>query len=434
MPAENDLIPTHGDHDDDDDDDDDGREVSDYDSDDDHDYQFATQEAVMHPYLYRDMVNLIFLYGKYVLQYRLLDYIDEIEIQLRVPLSFLEEVFTDDWRVKRNEPLIIRLHLSLSQYLESETVPKVEVFQLMKKKGFVFESRVRKILESFLADEWKNIQQDYLKSLKREGTLKKSTTFPKRAKVEQPLTQVNDEDVGKLAEMGFPTVLARNALLISHGSVEEASNLLVYNTETCTDTNVLIEQLYKKQTKALEDESSEGGATSGQSTPEVDLDMSILFGKTDMGSDLDPSKKKEVQHGDKKPKLGRQHSHPAILSNLKKLLPTLMRKTCIMPELEIGRQIEDLNLMPLTLDGKNAKNVPSISDGLLVQVFRYVRQRIPTMNEYCVVCDELITLEGSSMLKPVVCNRELCVFTFEEYGRMAEAVEDISTGAEVVDL
>ncbi|WAR09668.1 PARP8-like protein [Mya arenaria] len=406
MPAENYLVPTHRDHDDDDDG---GSEVA-Y-SDDDHDDQYASQEAVMHPYLYRDMDNLIFLYGENVLQYRLFESIDEIDIELHVPLSFLEEVIADAWKVNKYEPLIIRLHLSLSQYIESVTVPNIEVFQPSKKEGFGFGSQVRKFLETFLVHEWKNIQQEYLKSLKREETLKKSTTFPvtEKAKMEH---EVNDEDVARLAEMGFPIVLARNALLITHGSVKEASNLLVYNPETCTDINVRIEQLYKKpgESKELEDDSSEGKATSGHSTPEVD------------------------QHGDKKPKLGRQHSHPAILLKLKKMLPTLKRATSIMPELEIGRQIEDLNLMPLTLDGKNAKNIPSISDGLLVQVFRYVRQRIPTMNEYCVVCDELHIFQSSAMLKPAVCNRELCVFAFQTLGVMADAAEDIATGAEVVDL
>uniref|UniRef100_A0A8D3DZL9 Poly [ADP-ribose] polymerase n=1 Tax=Scophthalmus maximus TaxID=52904 RepID=A0A8D3DZL9_SCOMX len=64
----------------------------------------------------------------------------------------------------------------------------------------------------------------------------------------------------------------------------------------------------------------------------------------------------------------------------------------------------------------------------------FIQQRIPTLNEYCVVCDEQHVFQNGSMLKPAVCTRELCVFSFYTLGVMSGAAEEVATGAEVVDL
>uniref|UniRef100_A0A669DUK5 Poly [ADP-ribose] polymerase n=1 Tax=Oreochromis niloticus TaxID=8128 RepID=A0A669DUK5_ORENI len=68
------------------------------------------------------------------------------------------------------------------------------------------------------------------------------------------------------------------------------------------------------------------------------------------------------------------------------------------------------------------------------QIMKYSEQRIPTLNEYCVVCDEQHVFQNGSMLKPAVCTRELCVFSFYTLGVMSGAAEEVATGAEVVDL
>uniref|UniRef100_A0A665TWQ8 Poly (ADP-ribose) polymerase family, member 6b n=1 Tax=Echeneis naucrates TaxID=173247 RepID=A0A665TWQ8_ECHNA len=68
------------------------------------------------------------------------------------------------------------------------------------------------------------------------------------------------------------------------------------------------------------------------------------------------------------------------------------------------------------------------------QIMRYAEQRMPTLNEYCVVCDERHVFQSSPMLKPAVCTRELCVFSFHTLGVMSGATEEVATGAEVIDL
>uniref|UniRef100_A0A8C5QTA4 Poly [ADP-ribose] polymerase n=1 Tax=Leptobrachium leishanense TaxID=445787 RepID=A0A8C5QTA4_9ANUR len=69
-----------------------------------------------------------------------------------------------------------------------------------------------------------------------------------------------------------------------------------------------------------------------------------------------------------------------------------------------------------------------------VIIMKYAEQRLPTLNEYCVVCDEQHVFQNASMLKPAVCTRELCVFSFYTLGVMSGAAEEVATGAEVVGL
>ncbi|XP_075996861.1 protein mono-ADP-ribosyltransferase PARP6-like [Genypterus blacodes] len=72
--------------------------------------------------------------------------------------------------------------------------------------------------------------------------------------------------------------------------------------------------------------------------------------------------------------------------------------------------------------------------GFLMQIIRYTEQRILTLNEHCVVCDEKHLFQNACMLKPAVCTRELCVYSFYNLGVMKGATEDVATGAEIVDL
>ncbi|MGH0119956.1 UNVERIFIED_CONTAM: hypothetical protein FKN15_060513 [Acipenser sinensis] len=82
--------------------------------------------------------------------------------------------------------------------------------------------------------------------------------------------------------------------------------------------------------------------------------------------------------------------------------------------------------------GGHCKNIPTLEYGFLVQIMKYAEQRIPTLNEYCVVCDEQHVFQNGSMLKPAVCTRELCVFSFYTLGVMSGAAEEVATGAEIM--
>ena len=375
------------------DDDDDDNDMY-YVNDDDFDNE---AEGSMNPQLYSDMENLVHIYGENSLNFRLLKSIDEIDIELNIPLGFLEPETAEAWKVNRREPLTVRMHMSLSGYLDFSIPPKVEVFQPSKKEKFGFGSQIKKILENFLLLNWKNLGRELYEA--KQSQAKKSKSFPNdlsgqtRKGVKRGLFAVDDESLSTVMGLGFSAELARNALIITRGEIEEASNLLLSNPESCTDITLDTEQdIADEQFKA------------------------------------------------KPPAPKRQQSHPPLLKSLKRMLPGFNRATSMVPSatdpsISSSAPLEDLNLVPLsTLDGKNAKKIPSIENGFLIQIFRYVRQRIPTINEYCVVCDEPHIFQNGAMLKPAVCSRELCVFAFQTLGVMSDAADDIATGAEVVDL
>ena len=81
-----------------------------------------------------------------------------------------------------------------------------------------------------------------------------------------------------------------------------------------------------------------------------------------------------------------------------------------------------------------SKTSPPLSHGFLCQVIQYLLNRIPTLNDFCVICDETHLFSNGAMLKPTVCARELCSFAFQTLGVMADVADSIATGPEVVEL
>ncbi|ESO90051.1 hypothetical protein LOTGIDRAFT_123828, partial [Lottia gigantea] len=266
--------------------------------------------------------------------------IHEIDIELNIPVSFLEEDVTSAWKISRDEPIVVRLHLSSHDYLDYAVPPKIEVYQLSKKDKFSIGIQMAKILEVFILEQWKKISNKTL-----DNAISRSVSVP---------------------------------------------------TELC---NIL------KDDSALPDTSS--------------------F-KTTAG----PSQKP--------PPPSRQNSQPNCFKMYNKKLAKRQKSmvtSATTPNLASNAPLEDLTLLPSsTIKGLNSKNIPSLENGFLVQVFRYARQRIPTLNEYCIICDEPHVFQNGAMLKPAVCSRELCVFSYQTLHVMGDAAADIATGAEVVDL
>uniref|UniRef100_A0A7N8WRJ0 Poly [ADP-ribose] polymerase n=1 Tax=Mastacembelus armatus TaxID=205130 RepID=A0A7N8WRJ0_9TELE len=109
----------------------------------------------------------------------------------------------------------------------------------------------------------------------------------------------------------------------------------------------------------------------------------------------------------------------------------------VVSEVKSSVQLSTKQLLELLFSSqaiRHCKTTPTLQHGFLVQIMRYAEQRIPTLNEYCVVCDERHVFQNGPMLKPAVCTRELCVFSFYTLGVMSGATEEVATGAEVIDL
>jgi len=68
----------------------------------------------------------------------------------------------------------------------------------------------------------------------------------------------------------------------------------------------------------------------------------------------------------------------------------------------------------------------------LVDLVMYMQSRIPTLNEFCIICDKKHLL--GHMLKPTVCTRELCCWSFQELGVASGATDFVATSFEIVDM
>ena len=73
----------------------------------------------------------------------------------------------------------------------------------------------------------------------------------------------------------------------------------------------------------------------------------------------------------------------------------------------------------------------SKSGNFMVSLVNYIKYRIPTLHEHCVICDQEHLFEYR-LLKPAVCRRDLCIFTLQQFNILSDA--EIATQGEVIDL
>uniref|UniRef100_A0AAY5EMV7 PARP catalytic domain-containing protein n=1 Tax=Electrophorus electricus TaxID=8005 RepID=A0AAY5EMV7_ELEEL len=299
-----------------------------------------------HPQLDADIEAVKDIYTDGAVAVREYGTIDDVDIDLHINISFLDEEVATAWKVIRTEPIILRLRFSLSQYLDGPE-PSVEVFQPSNKDGFSLGLQLKKILSTFTSQQWKHLSNEFLKAqqekrhswFKAGGTIKK---FRAGLSIFSPIPK----------SPSFP--LIQDTVLKGKLSVPELRVARLMNRSiSCTMKNPKGELFSYPPNSQLCPASISVPVTSGESA---------------------------------------------------------------------------LNA------GGHCKNIPTLEYGFLVQIMKYSEQRIPTLNEYCVVCDEQHVFQNGSMLKPAVCTRELCVFSFYTLGVMSGAAEEVATGAEVVDL
>uniref|UniRef100_A0A1A7W631 Poly [ADP-ribose] polymerase n=1 Tax=Iconisemion striatum TaxID=60296 RepID=A0A1A7W631_9TELE len=307
-----------------------------------------------HPQLDADIEAVKDIYTDSAISVREYGTIDDVDIDLHINISFLDEEVATAWKVIRTEPIILRLRFSLSQYLDGPE-PSVEVFQPSNKEGFSLGLQLKKILSTFTSQQWKHLSNEFLKAqqekrhswFKAGGTIKK---FRAGLSIFSPIPK----------SPSFP-LIQDTVLKGKLGVPELRVTRLMNRSISCTMKN---------------------------------------------------------------PK-GELFSYPPN------------SQTVAVPAARAPAQITTRQLIELFFSsqaGGHCKNIPTLEYGFLVQIMKYSEQRIPTLNEYCVVCDEQHVFQNGSMLKPAVCTRELCVFSFYTLGVMSGAAEEVATGAEVVDL
>ncbi len=80
------------------------------------------------------------------------------------------------------------------------------------------------------------------------------------------------------------------------------------------------------------------------------------------------------------------------------------------------------------------KGIIDLNQGFLYALLIQILSRIRGLNNYCVICDREHVFGMTGMLKPTVCARPLCTFSYQQLGVAADNVEYIASSAEVVDL
>ncbi|XP_051545717.1 protein mono-ADP-ribosyltransferase PARP6-like isoform X2 [Myxocyprinus asiaticus] len=303
-----------------------------------------------HPQLDIDVGAVKDIYSENAVSVREYETIDDVDVDLHINISFLDEEVASAWKVNRTEPIILRLRFSLSQYLDGPE-PTVEVFQPTCKDGFSLGVQLKRIICTFISNQWKHLSNEFLNTQQRKrhswfkagGTIKK---FRAGLSIFSPITKCSSVPL-----IQGPGVRGRS-----------------------TGQELRVTRLMSRSVSCTKGE---------------------LHTSSPIGQSVSVPGSKSTVHITTRQLIQLFFSSQALI---------------------------------------HCKSTPTLEYGFLVQVMKYSEQRIPTLNDYCVVCDEQHVFQNGSMLKPAVCTRELCVFSFNTLGVMSGAAEDVATGAELVDL
>ncbi|NWI28465.1 PARP8 polymerase, partial [Sula dactylatra] len=384
--------------------------------------------------------------------------IDDVDIDLHIDVSFLDEEIAVAWDVIRTEPIIVRLHCSLTQYLNGP-VPTVDVFQISTKERFGLGHQLKKIMQTFVTQQWK-------KSKEKSNCMHNKKVSDK--KVKSPLH--------------IFSTLCRSPSYPPPGCGKNKSKLKS-EQDRISKTHKLLRRTYSNTVKAEDVCATKSGRTFGRSLlsdPRTEQTIANKSHKLLNRSCYAAIKQEDCitlkphkllsrscsgdprceHNGTLKPRklLSRSYSSNLRMEELDglknhKLLSKTYSNAPKSSKIEPFKEstIAEGRSLSLT-SGLTGILTPSSSSpsqaaqnygakcilvqdrGFLVQTIEFAEQRIPVLNEYCVVCDEPHVFQNGPMLRPTVCERELCVFAFQTLGVMNEAADEIATGAQVVDL
>uniref|UniRef100_A0A8C7CMU0 Poly [ADP-ribose] polymerase n=1 Tax=Oncorhynchus kisutch TaxID=8019 RepID=A0A8C7CMU0_ONCKI len=428
-------------------------------------------ELHKHPQLEADLAAVREMYGHHAVSLREYGAIDDVDIDLHIDVSFLDEEIALAWDVIRREPVIVRLHCSLTQYLNGP-VPTVDVFQASTKDRFGLGHQLKKIMQTFVTQQWKHQSEEKLNSLHNKNknkkkvksplhifsTLRRSPSYPppgcvkskKNLKPEQDgvskshrlLGQSLSSTVKQQVEAEVPGTKTTHRLLGQSlsSTVKQQVEAEVPGTKT---THRLLGQSLSSTVKQQVEAEVPGTKTThrllGQSlssTVKQQVEAEVPGTKTThrlLGQSLSSTVKQQVEA--EVP--GTKTTHRLLGQSLSSTDPPAdIFKDSVSPS--EGRRLSLtsglIGILAPSLPNNGAKSIPIRDRGFLVQTMEYAEQRTPVLNEFCVVCDEPHVFQNGPMLRPTVCERELCVFAFQTLGVMNEAADEIATGAQVVDL
>ncbi|KAG8512850.1 Protein mono-ADP-ribosyltransferase PARP8, partial [Galemys pyrenaicus] len=414
-------------------------------------------ELHKHPQLEADLSAVREIYGPHAVSLREYGAIDDVDIDLHIDVSFLDEEIAVAWEVIRTEPIIVRLHCSLTQYLNGP-VPTVDVFQISTKERFGLGHQLKKIMQTFVTQQWKQSKEKsnclHNKKLSEKkvksplhlfSTLRRSPSYPPpgcgKSKSKLKSEQDGISKTHKLLRRTCSSTVKADDVCATKSHRTFGRSL---SSDPRTEQAVTAIKSHKllnrpcpaavKQDDCLSLKSHKLLSRSCSGDPRCEHNTNLKPHKL-LSRSYSSNLRMEELYGLKNHKL---------LSKSYSSAPKTSKTELFKEHTVEGRRLSLTSgligiLTPSSSSSSQpapngAKCIPIRDRGFLVQTIEFAEQRIPVLNEYCVVCDEPHVFQNGPMLRPTVCERELCVFAFQTLGVMNEAADEIATGAQVVDL
>ncbi|EHB15625.1 Poly [ADP-ribose] polymerase 8 [Heterocephalus glaber] len=423
-------------------------------------------ELHKHPQLEADLSAVREIYGPHAVSLREYGAIDDVDIDLHIDVSFLDEEIAVAWEVIRTEPIIVRLHCSLTQYLNGP-VPTVDVFQISTKERFGLGHQLKKIMQTFVTQQWKQSKEKsnclHSKKLSEKkvksplhlfSTLRRSPSYPPPGCGKSKSKLKSEQDgISKTHKLLRRTCSST----VKPEDVCSAKSHRTFGRSLSSDPRAEQAMTIKshkllnrpcpaavKQEDCLTLKSHKLLTRSCSGDPRCEHTASLKPHKL-LSRSYSSNLRMEELYGLKNHKLLSKSYSSAPKASKTELFkePTVEGRRLSLTSGLIGiltpsSSSSSQPAVPSSSSSQPAPNgakcIPIRDRGFLVQTIEFAEQRIPVLNEYCVVCDEPHVFQNGPMLRPTVCERELCVFAFQTLGVMNEAADEIATGAQVVDL
>ncbi|KAM6293976.1 protein mono-ADP-ribosyltransferase PARP8-like isoform 1-T1 [Aegotheles albertisi] len=411
-------------------------------------------ELHKHPQLEADLTAVRDIYGPNAVSLREYGAIDDVDIDLHIDVSFLDEEIAVAWDVIRTEPIIVRLHCSLTQYLNGP-VPTVDVFQISTKERFGLGHQLKKIMQTFVTRQWKNIKEKSncmhnkkvsdkkVKSpLHIFSTLCRSPSYPPTGCGKNKSKLKSEQDgiskTHKLLRRTYSsTVKAEDVCatkshrtfghsLSSDPRAEQTIAMKSHKllNRSCSAAIKQEECITLKSHKLLSRSCSGDSRCEHNSTLKPHKLLSRSYSSNLRMEELDGLKNHKL--------LSKTYSNAPKSSKMEPFKESTIAegRSLSLTSGLIGILTSSSSSPSQAAQNYSAKCILVQDRGFLVQTIEFAEQRIPVLNEYCVVCDEPHVFQNGPMLRPTVCERELCVFAFQTLGVMNEAADEIATGAQ----
>nr|XP_055110287.1 protein mono-ADP-ribosyltransferase PARP8 isoform X2 [Symphalangus syndactylus] len=410
-------------------------------------------ELYKHPQLEADLSAVRELYGPHAVSLREYGAIDDVDIDLHIDVSFLDEEIAVAWEVIRTEPIIVRLHCSLTQYLNGP-VPTVDVFQISTKERFGLGHQLKKIMQTFVTQQWKQSKEKssclHNKKLSEKkvksplhlfSTLRRSPSYPPpgcgKSKSKLKSEQDGISKTHKLLRRTCSSTVKSDDVCVtkSHRTFGRSlsSDPRAEQTMTAIKSHKLLNRpcpAAVKSEECLTLKSHKLLTRSCSGDPRCEHNTNLKPHKL-LSRSYSSNLRVEELYGLKNHKLLSKSYSSAPKSSKTELFkePNAEGRRLSLTSGLIGI-LTPSSSSSSQLAPNGAKCIPIRDRGFLVQTIEFAEQRIPVLNEYCVVCDEPHVFQNGPMLRPTVCERELCVFAFQTLGVMNEAADEIATGAQ----